>query len=145
MTMQLDKSMAHFCCMAASTPTPGVPPETDEDSTTYGSTIHTITSPPHPILHPILEPTPLVQGQPPPVAASNVELIGDHCTSVRLSYTPQGQHDRHDTIPSAISTFRTPEDSMQLHSAQRRKEMHVSGYYWSPPTLPADTHIVFHG
>lgn len=88
MTSQLDEIMVMFCQLAATpnAPTLGLPPEPDDDSTAYGSTVHTITSPPRP--RPILEPTPPVQGPPPPVAASNAELIGD--TSVRLSYTPQG-------------------------------------------------------
>jgi hypothetical protein len=74
------------------------------------------------------------------VAVSNAELIGD----VRLSYTPQGQHYRRTTVPSAIwlSTFSTQEDSIQLHLAQRHEEMCVSGYYWGPPTLPTDAHCL---
>jgi hypothetical protein len=141
MTTQLDEIMSHFRRMAAATtPTPGLPPEpADDDSTAYGSTIHTITSP-RTNLHPILEPTPPVQGPPPPVAASNAELIGD----VRLSYTPQGQRYCRTTVSAAIqlSTFSTPEESMQLHSAQRREEMFVSRYYWGPPDLPTDAHCV---
>jgi hypothetical protein len=31
---------------------------------------------------------------------------------------------------------------MQLHLAQCCEEMLVSGYYWGPPTPPADTHCV---
>jgi hypothetical protein len=72
-------------CVSGNDP---LPPENDEHSTAYGSTIHTITSPPHPILHPVLG---LTQGPPPPVAASTAELIGDNTTLVRLSYTLQGQ------------------------------------------------------
>jgi hypothetical protein len=103
MTSQLDKIMIMFCQLAATpnAPTLGLPPKPDDESTVYGSTVHTITSPPGPTTQqPILEPTPPVQGPPPPVAASNAELIGDNL--VCLLYTPQGHHHRHTTVPSAI-------------------------------------------
>jgi hypothetical protein len=57
---------------------------------------------------------------------------------------PQGQRHQRSTVPSTIclKAFSTPDDTLQLYSAQRHEEMFVSGYYWSPPIMPTDAHCV---
>jgi hypothetical protein len=106
------------------------------------------------LLRPTLEPTPELQGPPPPVARSNAELIGDHpdpgdhpVDPVRLSYTPQGHSHRRRTVRTNEafefkSTAKSSDAARHLHSSQRRDELYVSGYYWASPSPVLAQHCV---
>jgi hypothetical protein len=102
----------------------------------------------HVLLRPALEPTPELQGPPPPVARSSAELISDdYVDPVRLSYTPQGHSHRHRTAARQPDTFaaRSAQSAARTsrhNSAQRRDELFVSGYYWCPPSAVLDAHCV---
>jgi hypothetical protein len=106
------------------------------------------------LLRPTLEPTPELQGPPPPVARSNAELIGDSpgdhpVDPVRLAYTPQGHSHRRRTARTNEafefkSHAKSSDDARRLHSSQRRDALFVSGYYWASPS-PVLASIVWHG